>query len=82
MGNKKNIKFVVPGDDPPQIQGSPHLERLVPYGNLTLFSDRPANLEEQMTRAEGAQVIMNTRGAVKWYREALEQLPELKLIAT
>ena len=82
MGNKKNIKFVVPGDEPPQIQGSPHLERLVPYGNLTLFSDRPANLEEQMTRAEGAQVIMNTRGAVKWYREALEQLPELKLIAT
>ena len=78
----KRLKIVIPGDDPPQIQGSQHLDRLEPYGDVTLYTDRPATMEEQLARVEGAQVIMNTRGAVKWYREALEQLPELRLIAT
>ncbi len=78
----QRLKIVVPGDDPPQVQGSPHLERLEPYGDLTLYTDRPATMDEQLARVAGAQVIMNTRGAVKWYREALEQLPDLRLIAT
>ena len=78
----KRLKIVVPGDDPPQVQGSQHLDRLGPYGELTLYTERPATMEEQLARVKGAQVIMNTRGAVKWYREALEQLPELRLIAT
>jgi len=79
---EQRLKIVVPGDDPPQVQGSAHLDRLEPYGDLTLFTDRPATMDEQLARVEGAQVIMNTRGAVKWFREALEQLPDLRLIAT
>ncbi len=78
----QRLKIVVPGDDPPQVQGSSHLDRLEPYGDLTLYTDRPANMDEQLARVEGAQVIMNTRGAVKWFRDALEQLPDLRLIAT
>ena len=78
----QRLKIVVPGDDPPQVQGSPHLDRLEPYGDLTLYTDRPATMDEQLARVEGAQVIMNTRGAVKWFRDALEQLPDLRLIAT
>ena len=78
----KRIKIVIPGDDPPQVQGSPHLDRLEPYGDVTLYTDRPESMDEQLARVEGAGVIMNTRGAVKWYREALEQLPDLRLIAT
>ena len=78
----QRLKIVVPGDDPPQVQGSRHLDRLEPYGDLTVFTDRPATMDEQLARVEGAQVIMNTRGAVKWFREALEQLPDLRLIAT
>ena len=78
----QRIKIVIPGDDPPQVQGSPHLDRLAPYGDLTLYTDRPASMEEQLARVEGAEVIMNTRGAVKWFREALELVPDLRLIAT
>lgn len=76
------LKFVVPGDNPPQIQGSPHLERLESYGDLDLHLDRPSSMEEQLERARGAHVIINTRGAVKWPAEALRALPDLRMIAT
>ena len=68
----ERMKFVVPGDEPIQIAGSPHLARLKPYGELTLYEDRPGSIEEQLRRVEGAEVIINTRGAVKWFRPALE----------
>lgn len=76
------LKFVVPGDEPPQIQGSPHLDRLRPYGDVVLHLDRPASMDEQIERARGAHVIINTRGAVKWPADALRALPELRMIAT
>lgn len=76
------MKFVVPGDEPPQIQGSPHLDRLQPYGDVALHLDRPASMDEQLERARGAHVIINTRGAVKWPADALRALPDLRMIAT
>ena len=76
------VKIVVPGDNPPQIQGSPHLERLEPYGDVTLYTDRPESLEEQIDRTKDADIIMNTRGIVTWYAEALHQVPKLRMIAT
>jgi D-3-phosphoglycerate dehydrogenase len=79
---EERLKFVVPGDNPPQIQGSPHLERLKPYGDLDLYLDRPKDMEEQLKRVEGAHVILNTRGAVKWFAPALQALPDLRLITT
>ena len=82
MASKKQIKFVVPGDDPPQIQGSAHLERLESYGEVALYTDRPSSMQQQLERVEGAQVIINTRGGVKWPEEALRALLELRMIAT
>ena len=41
------LKIVVPGDLPPQIQGSPHLERLNPYGDVVLYTDRPETDAEE-----------------------------------
>ena len=76
------VKIVVPGDNPPQIQGSPHLKRLEPYADVTLHTDRPGSLEEQINRAKDADIIMNTRGIVTWYAEALHQVPKLRMIAT
>src|SRR5215831_10976977 len=29
-----DVAIVIPGDDPPQLQGSPHLERLKHYGEV------------------------------------------------
>ena len=75
------LKIVVPGDLPPQIQGSPHLERLKPYGDVVLYTDRPETLEEKIHRAEDADILINSRGIVKWPAEILRQLPKLKLIS-
>lgn len=76
------LTIVVPGDDPVQIAGSPHLDRLRPYGEVILYTDRPASLEEKIARARGADILINTRGAVTWPGEALRALPRLRLIAT
>ena len=77
----ERVKILVPGDNPTQIGGSPHLERLAPYGDLELYADTPESGEEKIARAQGAQVIINTRGVVTW-REEMRQLPNLKMIAT
>ena len=82
MTSQKHINFVVPGDDPPQIQGSSHLERLKLYGNVVLYTDRPTSMQEQMRRVKDAHIILNTRGIVKWYRKTLKKLPNLRMIAT
>lgn len=74
-------KIVVPGDSPPQIQGSPHLERLKLYGDVIVYTDRPETGEEQIRRAEDADILINSRGLVKWPAELLQHLPKLKLIS-
>ena len=75
------LKIVVPGDAPPQIQGSPHLERLKPYGDVVVYDDRPGTPEEKLRRAVDADILINSRGLVKWPAEILRQLPKLKLIS-
>ena len=75
------LKIVVPGDSPPQIQDSPHLERLQPYADVVLYTDRPETPEEKIRRAEDADILINSRGIVKWPAEILRQLPKLKLIS-
>ncbi len=75
------LKIVVPGDAPPQIQASPHLERLKPYGDVVLYTDRPETAEEKLHRAEDADILINSRGLVKWPADILRHLPKLKLIS-
>ena len=76
-----NLTIVVPGDSPPQIQGSIHLERLKPYGKVIVYTDRPENVEEKIKRAENADILINSRGMVKWHEDVLPFLPRLKLIS-
>src|SRR5262249_47892313 len=76
------VTIVIPADQPAQLQGSPHLDRLRPYGEGVLHTDRPADNEEKVRRARGARVLINSRGAVKWPGDVLRQLPDLRLIAT
>jgi D-3-phosphoglycerate dehydrogenase len=76
----QKARIVIPGDDPPQLQGSPHLERLQRCGEVLLFKDRPATAEEKVRRAQDAVCLINSRGAVKWPGEVLRQLPGLKMI--
>jgi phosphoglycerate dehydrogenase-like enzyme len=79
MSARPDVVIVIPGDDPAQIQGSPHLERLRQYGDVRLHTDRPATFDEKIARARDAVCLVNTRGAIKWPREALEALPRLRM---
>ena len=81
MAFEGRVKIVVPGDQPIQIAGSPHLEKLKPYGDVVLFSDRPPSSVEKVKRAEDAEVILNTRGSVKWGEDEFQHLPKLKVIS-
>lgn len=78
----ERVKIVVPGDDPVQIAGSPHLERLAPYGDVVVYDTRPADSAEKIARASGAQILINSRGSVTWRTEELRALPDLKMVTT
>ena len=82
MPERKRVEIVVPGDDPLMIDGSPHLERLAPYGDVVLYRDRPGRVAEKVERAKHADILMNTRGAVTWGDEEFEQLPKLRMITS
>ena len=75
----RKLKIVVPGDSPPQIQGSPHLERLKPYGDVVLYTDRPETSEAQIRRAEDADILINSRGLVKWARGDPMSTPQAQI---
>lgn len=74
-------RIVIPGDNPPQLAGSPHLERLRQHGEVVLYTDRPADPGEKVRRARGALCLINSRGAVKWPGKVLRRLPELRMIS-
>lgn len=80
--SSNRLKVVVPGDNPPQIQESPHLDRLAPYADVVLYANHCTSAEEKLERAGDAEVIINSRGMVTWPAEVLHQLPKLRLIST
>ena len=82
MAVENYVQIVVPGDEPVQIAGSPHLERLASYGDVTLYDTRPESVKEKVERVRDADVIMNTRGAVTWGEQEFSQLPKLKMVTT
>ena len=77
-----DVVILIPGDDPPQLQSSPHLERLKSHGEVILHVDRPPTIEDQVRRAGNAVCMINSRGAVKWPGDVLRRLPRLKMITT
>jgi phosphoglycerate dehydrogenase-like enzyme len=74
------VRIAIPGDEPPQLQGSPHLERLRARGEVVLHTDRPADDAEKLRRVAGAACLINSRSAVKWPGHLLRQLPDLRMI--
>ncbi len=46
-----------------------------------LYTDRPETAEEKIRRAENADILINSRGMVKWTADVLKCLPKLKLIS-
>jgi len=76
-----DVVIVIPGDDPPQLQGSPHLQRLEARGEVRLWTDRPTTAEEKVARVRDALCMINSRGSVNWPAEVLQRLPTLRMIA-
>lgn len=79
MSIERPSTIVVPGDEPIQIRGSPHLDRLAPFGEVIVYPDRPTD-EQKLERVRDAQVIINSRGAVTWRGDDLRTLDKLRLI--
>jgi len=71
---------VIPADDPPQLTHSTRLDALRERAEVLLFEDRPVDDAEKIERVKQADVIINSRGAIKWPGEALALLPKLKMI--
>ena len=82
MIKKRDLVIVIPGDDPPQISGSPHLDRLRSVAEVILYQERPNNAQEKIERVRVADIMINTRSMVTWPAEVLYALPKLKMIAT
>jgi D-3-phosphoglycerate dehydrogenase len=74
------LRIAIPGDDPPQLQDSPHLDRLRGYGEVVLYRDRPTDDAEKLRRVAGATCLINSRGAVKWPAALLRRTDGLRMI--
>lgn len=82
MSVQEKPLVVIPGDNPTQIGDSPQLERLRERARVVLHRDHPADLNDQIERVAGAEILLNSRGHVTWSAESLELLPNLKMITT
>ena len=80
MDHTAKPTIVIPGDDPVQLTGSPHLERLRKAGNVQLYGDRPETDAEKISRVADAEILINTRGVVKWPGSILKHLVKLRFI--
>ena len=78
----ERLRIVIPGDEPVQISDSAHLERLAPWGEVVVHTDRPPSEEKKLARVEGARVILNSRSSVSWREADFQRLPALGMIAT
>src|SRR5262249_55756824 len=64
----------------PQLQNSPHLERLRLYGEVILHTSRPTSDAEKVERCRDAVCLINSRSAVHWPGRVLERLVALRMI--
>ncbi len=82
MAGERLPLVVAPSDEPTQIGDSPHLERLQDRAIVRVYGDRPSSVQEQLRRVRDAEVIINSRGYLRWPGELLRQLPNLRMMTT
>lgn len=74
-------RVVIPADSPPLVGASPCLAQLDEIADVVLYRDRPADDQGKVRRVSEADILLNSRGSLKFPREVLQQLPRLKMIA-
>lgn len=72
---------VIPADFPAMVGRSHYLGQLNEIADVRLYSDLPGSDADLLTRLEPADVLLNSRSAVRVQAPLLEQLPKLKMIA-
>lgn len=72
---------VIPADDPPMVGRSAYLDQLREFTNVQLYSDAPVTDAEMLQRLLPADILLNSRSAVKISGALLNRLPKLKMIA-
>lgn len=72
---------VIPGDDPPLVGHSPRLRQLEEFARVTHYFDRPQTDAEKIRRLADADILLNSRGSLKFPQPVLQQLPRLRMIA-
>ncbi len=74
-------RVVIPADSPPLVGASPFLARLDEIADVVLYRDRPIDDQEKIRRVSEADILLNSRGSLKFPRDVLQKLPRLKMIA-
>lgn len=77
----KRPKIIIPGDEPRLVSQSPKLAGLYEIADVELHLDRPQTDEEKVRRLRDADVLLNSRGSLKWPAAVLRRLPKLQMIA-
>ena len=72
---------VIPADDPPLVSRSRYLDDLRAIAEVRLYQDRPTSKDEMLDRVKPADILLNSRSAVRVSAELLNRLPNLKMIA-
>ncbi|MCR9199535.1 MAG: NAD(P)-binding domain-containing protein [Planctomycetaceae bacterium] len=80
MSEQKAV-VVIPADYPAMVGRSAHLEQLRQIADVRLHSDLPQTEEEMLERLQPADILLNSRSAVKVGSNLLARLPRLKMIA-
>lgn len=72
---------VIPADDPPLVGRSENLMQLRTIADVRLYANRPSDAAEMLQRLKPADILLNSRSAVRVSAELLTELPQLKMIA-
>lgn len=80
MADLKPI-VVIPADYPAMVSRSRYLDQLREFADVRLYTDWPADEDQLLERIRPAQILLNSRSAVKVRRDVLQKMPALKMIA-
>lgn len=74
-------RIVIPDDFPPVFDGHPALDRLRPFGDVQVHTQKALDEAELLERLRGAEIAINVRAFTRLDESHFSQLPTLRLIA-
>lgn len=74
-------RIIIPDDFPPVISGTPALQTLQAYGDVTVYTSRPETQDELIARIREAHTVVNIRAYCKFTAAVLQACPRLQHLA-